>query len=119
MSLIRKTIITSLLTVTIAATAAVNAQSASKKQEDTILNYARNNGVVAGGAKYCKVADDLLEEYIAKTNAQIAFLARDDYQKVLGRLEFKNTMTAATVKKPKTSCDDIIERFKTILRESR
>lgn len=119
MSLIKKTIIASALAATAATSASANLQNPPAKLEEAILNYARTNGVVAGSAKYCKIADDLLEEYIAKTNAQIAFLARDDYQKVLGRLEFKNTMTAATVKKPKASCDEIEKRFKTILRESR
>lgn len=115
----RKIIITSLLSATVAASFSANAQSQTNKREEAILKYARSNGILAGGAKYCRIENDLLEEYIAKTNAQIAFMAADDYQKVLGRLEFKNTLTAASVKQPKTSCDQLIEQFKEVLRNSR
>ncbi len=118
MSLIKKTIISS-VALSLLSIGAV-AQTAKDKLEDAIIQYARSNGVLAGNARYCKAKNDLVEEFIAKTNAQIVFMARDDkYQEVLGRLEFKNILTASSVKQPKESCDSIIRKFETVLRESR
>ncbi len=91
----------------------------SDKYEEQLIQFAHQSGKIAGGAQYCKMDSELIEEYIIKTNAKIAFIARDKYQKVLGRLEFKNIMTASSGKKPETSCTKIEEQLTSVIRDNR
>jgi len=88
-------------------------------QEQKLLQIARQAARVAGGARYCKLQNDDIEEFIGKAEARIALVARDDYQKILGRLEFKNILAAAAAKEPEGGCDKFAVQFDSILRNSR
>ena len=77
-----------------------------RADEKTLLRIARDSAIVAGGAKYCKLDDDLVEEFIARAEARLSIMASDEYEKVLARLEFKNVLDAYTVRAPEKSCPD-------------
>lgn len=89
----------------------VSAQSG----ETQLLQLARDSAVMAGGAKYCKFDPDEIEEFIARAEARLSVLARDDYEKVLARLEFKNILDASSVREPASGCND----FKSIFDQTR
>lgn len=74
-------------------------------QDSRILTIARDSAEYAGGGKYCKLDDDIVEDFIIKVDARMAFLARDDYEKILARLEFKNLLDVYSVKEPKMGCE--------------
>lgn len=78
--------------------------STAHAQEDRLLQLARDSAIVAGGGRYCKFDPDEVEEFIAKAEARLSVLARDDYEKVLARLEFKNILDAYSVRAPSSSC---------------
>jgi len=88
-------------------------------QEKKLLQVARQSALIAGGARYCKLDTDDIEEFIGKTDARIVLLARDDYQKILGRLEFKNILAAASAKAPDMGCDKLGQQLAEMLRSSR
>jgi hypothetical protein len=94
-------------------------EHAKLKQEHALLQTARKHAALAGGARFCKLDKDDIEEFISKADARLALLARDDYQKVLGRLEFKNLLAATSARAPDNGCAQLKIRFDTILRESR
>ncbi len=88
--------------------------------EDTqLIAMARTAGSVAGAARFCEVEDDLIEEYIAKTEAKLAVRAQDEYEKVLARLEFRNILVAASAKAPNEGCRTFISAFETTVRQLR
>jgi len=88
-------------------------------QEQRLLHAARDYAAIAGGARFCKLDPDDIEEFIGKAYARIILLARDDYQKILGRLEFKNILAATSAKEPAEGCEKFREQFNLVLRESR
>ncbi|WP_262695542.1 hypothetical protein [Kordiimonas aquimaris] len=79
--------------------------------ENKLLLIARESAIVAGGAKYCKLDDDLVEEFIARVEARLSVLASDEYEKVLARLEFKNVLDAYSVRAPEKPCPEFTLTF--------
>ncbi len=75
-------------------------------QEDRLLALARDSAIIAGGARYCRYDPDDIEDFTAKAEARISSLAKDEYEKILARLEFKNIVDAYTVKEPQGGCSD-------------
>jgi hypothetical protein len=106
--------IAAFLGIAFAISSSTNAQSQS--QDNEILTLARDSAIVAGGAKYCKFDDDLVEEYTAKAEARLSALAADEYEKVLARLEFKNILDAYSVRAPKLGCSEFQGIFNRALR---
>ncbi len=88
-------------------------------QERALLEVARKTAVFAGNAKFCKLDSDDIEDFINKAQARLALMARDDYQKILGRLEFKNILIASGTREPEGGCDKFKIQFDTVLRENR
>lgn len=88
-------------------------------QERRLIELAQTTAAIAGGARFCRFDTDDIEEFISKADARIVLLARDDYQKVLGRLEFKNILAATSARAPAVGCEKLSIQFDTILRESR
>ena len=91
--------------------------SAQDKTADEIMNLARSSAVLAGAARYCKADPEKVEEYISKSEGRLTALARDEYEKVLTRLEFKNNLTAASALPPKLDCDTVLVQFDEALRD--
>lgn len=79
---------------------------AATAQEDRLLAMARESAIVAGGARFCKFDPDEIEEFTAKAEARLSAFAKDEYEKILARLEFKNILDAYTVKEPQGGCRD-------------
>lgn len=75
-------------------------------QEDRLLALARESAVIAGGARFCKFDPDDIEDFTAKAEARLSSFAKDEYEKILARLEFKNILDAYTVKEPQGGCRD-------------
>jgi len=122
MSLFRTVVLSLPLTVSLVA-GAVSAQepapATQNPQEQRLIRAARDYAAIAGGARFCKLDPDDIEEFIGKSYARIVLLARDDYQKILGRLEFKNILAATSAKEPAEGCKKFREQFNLVLRENR
>lgn len=95
---------------------AVFAQN-QEAQEKALLLMARNAATIAGGARYCELDEDDIDEFITKVDAEIAYRSRDNYQKVLARLEFKNVLTAARAKEPEQGCKTLERTFSEALKK--
>lgn len=70
-----------------------------------MLALARDSAIIAGGGKYCDFDPEQVEEFISKAEARLALLSRDQYEKVLARLEFKNILDAYTARAPEGGCN--------------
>ena len=81
------------------------------QNETRLLAVARESAIIAGGAKYCKMDPELVEEFIARAEARLTVLAADEYEKVLARVEFKNILDTYTVRAPEKSCAEFSLTF--------
>ena len=77
---------------------------------------ARSGAGLAGAARYCVLDEDMVDEFITKTEGRIAALARDEFEKVVARLEFKNLLAATSATAPREGCDTFASRFRSIAR---
>lgn len=84
--------------------------------EADLLIFARQSATVAGGAQFCKADEDMIDTFISRSEAKLAVLANDEYEKVLGRLEFKNVLAGASAKEPEGGCDAFIANFEKAVR---
>jgi hypothetical protein len=110
-----KLISTVSLTLCAVGTTSALALQQNNAQEAALLAFARDTATIAGGARYCRMDPDDIDSFMSKVEARITMLSRDDYQKVLARLEFKNILTAATAKEPKEGCNKMEQIFKDAL----
>jgi len=92
---------------------------ASHADETELLSFARHSAKIAGGAQYCKADEDMIDEFIARAEARLAVLAKDDYEKVLGKLEFKNVLAGAAAREPEEGCDSFVASFEDAVRQAR
>ncbi|TNE65222.1 MAG: hypothetical protein EP335_05900 [Alphaproteobacteria bacterium] len=95
------------------------APSYADEAQDTMMAVAREAATYAGAARFCAVDEDLVDEFIAKAEARLRMMAKDDYERVLGQVEFKNIMTAASAKEPTGGCDAFIPRFEDAVKKAR
>lgn len=93
-----------------------HSQSAKDQREARIIDTARQSALLAGGARFCRIDSETIDEFIGLTDARIAVLARDDYEKIMGKLEFKNMLTAHSAKMPEGGCEPLIARFNAMMR---
>lgn len=93
-----------------------NAGGASFWAEENIMVVARSGAGLAGAARYCVLDEDMVDEFITKTEGRIAALARDEFEKVVARLEFKNLLAATSATAPREGCDTFASRFSSIAR---
>lgn len=87
------------------------------QNENDPMVAARSLATTAGSAKYCKIRDDIVEQYISNAYARLALLSKDDYEKVLARLEFKNLLAATSVREPKNGCKAFEKQFLDYMRQ--
>jgi hypothetical protein len=92
---------------------------ASHADESELLSFARSSAIIAGGAQYCKADEDMIDEFVTKAEARLAILAKDDYEKVLGKLEFKNVLAGAAAREPAEGCDAFVAGFEESVRLAR
>lgn len=102
-----------------AMTVFVSGSNAVYSQEGELLRAARESAVIAGGGRYCKFDPDEIESFTARAEARLSVLARDDYEKVLARLEFKNMLDAFSAKQPEGGCEAFKSVFDQALRSIR
>ena len=86
--------------------------------EDPIL-IAQDSARIAGGARYCKADEELVDEYIGRAEGKLRALAKDEYEKVVLQIEFKNLMTAASAKEPEGGCADFLPLFEQTVKGER
>lgn len=92
------------LTAMLFLTGLAAAGTPAQAQEQRLLAIARDTATIAGGGRYCGFDPEQVEEFIAKAEARLSVLARDDYEKVLARLEFKNLLDATSAREPAGGC---------------
>ena len=92
-------------------------QSQPSDKDSKAFIAAQNGAVLAGAGKYCNVDSDLLDEFTNSVEARIALLAKDDYEKIVGKLEFKNLFAATSAKEPEAGCDHIYNNFAALTRQ--
>lgn len=86
---------------------------------EDIIQVAHDSARMAGGARFCKADEELVDEYIGRSEGRIAALAKDDYEKVLASVEFKNILTAMSAKAPEGGCDDFLPLFEQTVKNER
>ena len=106
-----------LLSALICSVAAMNSMAVSA-QEDRLMALARESAIIAGGARFCKFDPDDIENFTARAEARLSSFAKDEYEKILARLEFKNILDAYTVKEPQGGCGDFRLVFNRSLRNA-
>eukprot|EP00657_Telonema_sp_P-1_P008540 TRINITY_DN29911_c0_g1_i1.p2 TRINITY_DN29911_c0_g1~~TRINITY_DN29911_c0_g1_i1.p2 ORF type:complete len:115 (-),score=10.88 TRINITY_DN29911_c0_g1_i1:43-387(-) len=87
--------------------------------EEDALQVARDTARIAGGARFCKADEELVDEFIGKGEGKIAALAKDEYDKVSAAIEFKNLLTALSVKAPEGGCDEFLPKFEKAVKTDR
>ena len=107
------------LTLVLALTFSSASTFAQSTRESDLLKVARDSAIVAGGGRYCKFDPDEVEEVIARSEARLSLYAKDDYEKVLARLEFKNVLDAFSVREPDGGCENFKAVFDQLLRNIR
>lgn len=91
----------------------------AQADESDLLVVARQTAKMAGGAKFCQADEDMIDEFIAKAEARLAFLAKDEYEKVMGKLEFKNVFAGAAAKEPELGCEAFVTQFERTVKDTR
>ena len=111
--------IKNLSTSALALSLTLSVLSAPACAEEDIMQLAHDSARMAGSATYCKADEELVDEYIGKMEGKIAALAKDDYQKVLASVEFKNIYTAMSAKEPEGGCLAFLPRFEKAVKDER
>jgi len=84
--------------------------------EDALMDAVRESARIAGSARYCGATEDIVDEYIARSEGRIARLAKDDFEKHMARIEFKNLTAAAAAKAPSDGCEAFLSRLEAMLK---
>lgn len=87
--------------------------------EESALQVARDTAHIAGGARFCKADEELVDEFIGKSEGRIAALAKDEYDKISAAIEFKNLLAALSVKAPEGGCDEFLPKFEKAVKADR
>ncbi|WP_417456721.1 hypothetical protein [Kordiimonas sp.] len=87
--------------------------------QESALQVARDTARIAGGARFCKADEELVDEFIGKSEGKIAALAQDEYDKVSAAIEFKNLLAALSVKAPEGGCDAFLPQFEKAVKADR
>lgn len=95
--------------------AATYAQSKDRKpiipQVTDALIWAQETGKLAGGASFCKVDPDILDDYISRAHAKIASTAADEQDLIVSRVEFNNVKTRESIEIPSVGCEKFLIIF--------
>jgi predicted transglutaminase-like cysteine proteinase len=86
-------------------------------QEQDIMQFAQETARIAGGARYCKLDDEKIEAFITRSLGAIARLARDETEKAIARIEFKNNLDVAGAQRPEEGCNSFSTRFDRIIQQ--
>lgn len=119
MSKAKKTPTARLLAVTLPLMATALLAPAQTVSAEDIIQFAHDAARIAGNARYCKADEELVDEYIGRAEGNIASLAKDEYEKVLASVEFKNIMTAMSAKAPEGGCEAFLPRFEQVVKSER
>ena len=93
-------------------------ESPVDKTENTALNqYVYQVGRMAGAARFCQVEEQQMEEFLSITEGRINTLAQNNYERILGKIDFKNYMAAAAGKAPEKGCAVFLQSFRAQLRD--
>ncbi|MCJ9429200.1 hypothetical protein [Kordiimonas marina] len=88
-------------------------------ENDPLMTLAHQAATYVGGARYCNADEELIEEYISKTDAKIKFLAKDEYERVIAQIEFKNILAVASTREPKGGCKAFVPVFEAAVKKAR
>lgn len=89
----------------------------AEKTGSRALQWAADTGKVAGGATYCAMDTNVIEEYISIAQAKIAATANDNVDRVVARIEFGNIFNVASSQEPLGGCENFAELFPQELRK--
>ena len=87
-------------------------------QDNKTQKYISDTALMLGGARFCKVEMDLVEEFIILAEGRLNALAVDEYEKVTNMIDFKNLAAAASGKPPKAGCTKFMRHFQDALRHT-
>lgn len=83
----------------------------AEKVESRALQWATDTGRVAGGATFCAMDVEVVEEYISIAQAKIAATANDNVDRVVARIEFGNIFNVASSQEPLGGCENFAQLF--------
>jgi hypothetical protein len=105
----------SAIATSFAFTTSALAQAKVKKpiipQITNALKWAQETGKFAGGANFCKVEHEVLEDYISRAHAKIASTALDDEDLIVARVEFNNVKSRESIQEPSNGCEKFMIIF--------
>ena len=87
--------------------------------DEDALQVAHDTARIAGGARFCKADEELVDEFIGKSEGRIASLAKDEYEKVSAAIEFKNLLAVTSAKAPEGGCDEFLPKFEKAVKADR
>ncbi|WND02447.1 hypothetical protein QGN29_12915 [Temperatibacter marinus] len=86
-------------------------------KESAAIKEAKRLAKIGGTAIYCKEEPEIMNEFVDKARTHLLMLAKDKYDRVFATVDFKNLMTAFSVKKPDVKCEQTILDLKKFLRK--
>ena len=100
----------------VSALAQQTIEHADKHPVPAVIEYARELARLGGAARYCKLDSEMIEEYMDKASAQIHMTAKDQYEKVVAHITFKDALLVESSTKPTKDCSTIEAMLKQALR---
>ena len=87
--------------------------SAQMLKEDLseAVTFAEMGGKVAGGAYYCRLGEDALDEFISMAHGKVSTLSVDKVDKIVAQLEFSNNFSAWSARPPMEGCKAFLKDF--------
>ena len=105
----------SAITSSFALSGAAFAQAKIKEpiipQVTDALIWAQETGKLAGGATFCKIDPDVLEDYISRAHGKIAITANDEQDLIVSRVEFNNVKSRESIEEPVSGCKSFLVIF--------
>ena len=77
-----------------------------------LSKIARDNAQIAGGAVFCKIEKEKIDEYIDNVQIQLRIKSKDTNELVLARMDFTNSLIVASTQEPKDGCKQFRETFR-------
>lgn len=112
----KKTLIWAFL---LAATTATAFGQILKETETEAVKTATIAGQIAGGAFYCKIDEEDLDDFITLVYSRLGIEALDKVDKVVAHLEFSNNYSAWSARAPEQGCQLFTQEFSRKLAEFR
>lgn len=105
------TVAVTAFTLTASQVCAQGMAGETRTAQTRAMQWAADTAKVAGGAAFCALDIEIIEEYIAIAQAKIAATANDKVDRVVARIEFGNVYNVASSQEPLGGCENFTKLF--------